>query len=118
MVVGSAAGTLEVGDVVTGATSGSVGIVKTWDGSANLVLHYITGAFTDTETLSEAGGWTATVTSSTESGDSFGAYLSAAPTFANDEKEILVYHRNHGMHSRQNNVKIEGVISEIGYIFD
>ena len=112
-VVGSAAGTLEVGDVVTGATSGSVGIVKTWDGSTNLVLHYITGAFTATETISEAGGW-CTVTSSTESGDSFGAYLSSAPTFANDEKEILIYHRNHGMHSRQNNVKIEGVKSEIG----
>ncbi len=113
MVVGSATGTLEVGDVVTGATSGSVGIVKTWDGSANLVLHYITGAFTDTETVSEPGGWTATVTSSTESGDSFGAYLSQAPSYANDEQEILVYHRNHGMHSRTNNVKIEGVVSEI-----
>ena len=113
MVVGSATGTLEVGDVVTGATSGSVGIVKTWDGSANLVLHYITGAFTDTETVSEPGGWTATVTSSTESGDSFGAYLSQAPSYANDEQEILIYHRNHGMHSRTNNVKIEGVVSEI-----
>ena len=113
MVVGSASGTLEVGDVVTGATSGSVGIVKTWNGSSALVLHYITGAFTDAETLNEAGGWTATVTSSTESGDSFGAYLPSAPTFADDEKEILIYHRNHGMHSRQNNVKIEGVVSEI-----
>jgi len=113
MVVGNVSGTLEVGDVVTGATSGSVGIVKTWDGSANLVLHYITGAFTDTETVSEPGGWTATVTSSTESGDSFGAYLSQAPSYANDEQEILIYHRNHGMHSRTNNVKIEGVVSEI-----
>ena len=113
-VVGSAAGTLEVGDVVTGATSGSIGIVKTWDGSTNLVLHYITGAFTATETISEAGGWTATVTSSTESGDSYGAFLSTGPAFANDEKEILIYHRNHGMHSRANNVKIEGAISEIG----
>tara|TARA_B100000073_G_scaffold49310_1_gene36402 strand:- start:119 stop:2113 length:1995 start_codon:yes stop_codon:yes gene_type:complete len=113
MVVGNVTGSLQVGDVVTGATSNSIGIVKTWDGSANLVLHYITGAFTDTETLNEAGGWTATVTSSVESGDSFGAYLSGAPTYANDEKEILVYHRNNGMHSRQNNVSIEGVISEI-----
>jgi len=113
LVVGNVSGSLVVGDIVTGATSGSVGIVKTWDGSTNLVLHYITGAFTDTETLNETGGWTATVTSSVESGDSFSAYLSAAPTYENDEKEILVYHRNHGMHSRQNNVKIEGVISEI-----
>ena len=113
MVVGSASGTLEVGDVVTGATSGSVGIVKTWNGSTNLVLHYITGAFTDTETLNETGGWTATVTSSTESGDSFGGYLPSAPTYANDEKEILIYHRNHGMHNRTNNVSIEGVVSEI-----
>ncbi len=113
MVVGSATGTLEVGDIVTGATSGSIGIVKTWDGSANLVLHYITGAFTDTESVSETGGWTGTVTSCLESGDSFGAYLSSAPNYANDEQEILIYHRNHGMHSRQNNVKIEGVVSEV-----
>ena len=114
MVVGSVTGTLEVGDTVTGATSGSVGIVKSWNGSTALVLHYITGAFTATETLNESGGWTATVTSSTESGDSFGGFLSTAPTYANDEKEILVYHRNSGMHSRQNNVSIEGVISEVG----
>ena len=112
-VVGSASGTLEVGDVVTGATSGSVGIVKTWNGSNALVLHYITGAFTDTETLNEPGGWSATVTSSAESGDSFGAYLSSVPAYASDEQEILVYHRNHGMHQRTNNVKVEGVISEI-----
>ena len=60
-----------------------------------------------------AGGWSATVTSSTESGDSYGAYLSTAPTYASDEKEILIYHRNHGMHQRTNNVKVEGAISEI-----
>jgi len=113
MVVGNVSGTLEVGDVVTGASSGSVGIVKTWNGSNALVLHYITGAFTNAETLNESGGWTATVTSSTESGDSFGAYLPSAPTFANDEKEILIYHRNHGMHHRANNVSIEGVQSEV-----
>ena len=112
-VVGSASGTLDVGDVVTGATSGSVGIVKTWNGSNALVLHYITGAFTNSETINEAGGWSATVTSSTESGDSYGAYLSTAPTYASDEKEILIYHRNHGMHQRTNNVKVEGAISEI-----
>ena len=113
IVVGSASGTLEVGDIVTGGTSNSIGIVKTWDGSANLVLHYITGAFTNSESLSEPGGWTGTVTSSTESGDSFGAYLTAAPTFDGDQTEVLVYHRNHGMHNRTNNVAIEGVISEI-----
>ena len=113
MVVSGATGTLEVGDIVTGATSGSVGIVRTWDGTDDLVLHYITGAFTDSETVSEVGGWTATVTSSVESGDSFGAYLSSAPAYANDEKEILIYHRNHGMHHRANNVQIEGVQSEV-----
>ena len=113
MVVGSASGTLEVGDVVTGATSGSIGIVKTWNGSNALVLNYITGAFTDTETISEAGGWSGTVTSSTESGDSFGAFLASVPAYTSDEKEILIYHRNHGMHQRTNHVKIEGAISEV-----
>jgi hypothetical protein len=104
---------LEVGDVVTGATSNSIGIVKTWNGTNALVLHYITGAFTDAESLSEPGGWSATVTSSAETGDSFGAYLTAAPTFDSDQTEVLVYHRNHGMHNRSNNVNIEGVVSEI-----
>ena len=113
IVVGSPTGTLEVGDIVTGGDSNSIGIVKEWDGSANLVLHYITGAFTDSETISDPGGWTGTVTSSVESGDSYGAYLSAAPSYSSDEKEILIYHRNHGMHSRTNNVNIEGVVSEV-----
>ena len=113
ITTGVATGTLEVGDVVTGGTSGSVGIVKSWDGSNALVLHYITGAFTDTETITEPGGWTSTVTTSVESGDSFGAYLPSAPAFNADEREILVYHRNHGMHDRANNVSIEGVKSEV-----
>ena len=113
IVVSNSSGSLTEGDVVTGATSGSIGIVKTWDGSSNLVLNYITGAFTDTESLSEPGGWSATVTSSTESGDSYGAYLSSAPSYDSDEQEILIYHRNHGMHQRTNNVSIEGVVSEI-----
>ena len=108
-------GTFEAGDVVTGGTSGAVGEVVSWDAGGNsLVLNYVTKAFTATETITEPGGATAVAASINYTGDSIGAYLTAAPTFAASEKEVLVYHRNHCMHNRTNNVKVEGLISEIG----
>lgn len=114
LVIGSVVGSFDVGDIVTGGTSGSIGVVTDYDtNTSTLTLNYITGAFTNTESITEPGGGSATVTSSTYSGDSYGAYLSATPAFASDEKEILVYHRNHGMHQRSNNVEISGVASEV-----
>ena len=102
------------GDLVTGSTSNSTGEVVSWDsGTGTLVLNYIDGVFTDTEIVSEPGGSNAIVGSSVYTGDSYESYLPSAPSFAQDEKEILVFHRNHGMHSRQNNVEISGVASEI-----
>jgi len=107
-------GTFEVGDIVTGGTSAAVGEVVSFDSGTNqLVLNYVTDQFTATETITEPGGGSATAASVAYSGDSIGSYLTAAPTFAQDEKEILIYHRNHGMHNRTNNVRIEGVVSEV-----
>ena len=107
-------GTFEVGDIVTGGTSAATGEVVSFNSGTNqLVLNYVTDQFTATEAISEPGGGTGVAASVAYSGDSIGTYLTAAPTFAQDEKEILIYHRNHGMHNRSNNVKIEGVVSEV-----
>ena len=107
-------GTFLVGDLVTGGTSGNTGEVFSWDSGTNtLVLNYIDGAFTASETITTAGGASATASVIAYSGDSYGGYISIAPAFESDEKEILVYHRNHGMHQRTNNVRITGVTSEI-----
>ena len=106
--------TFEVGDVVTGGTSAATGEVVSFDsGTGVLVLNYVSAQFTATETVSEAGGGTGTAASIVYTGDSIGNYLTSAPTFGGDEREVLVYHRNHGMHSRSNNVKVEGIVSEV-----
>lgn len=112
LTVGSVTGSFDIGDVVTGGTSGSIGVVTDYTGGV-LTLNYITGQFTNTESITEPGGASATVTSSTYNGDSYGAYVTVTPSYASDEKEVLVYHRNHGMHQRSNNVEITGVVSEI-----
>jgi len=113
ITVGTPSGTFEVGDIVTGTTSQATGVVKSWS-SPTLVLRYVSGPFTGSETISESGGATGSVSSISYSGDSASnAYLEAAPSFDTSEKEILVYHRNHCMHNRSNNLTLEGVISEI-----
>ena len=107
-------GTFEEGDIVTGGTSGATGEVVSYDaGNNTLVLKYVSDEFTATESISEPGGATGIASGIVNTGDTIGVYLTSAPTYAQDEKEVLIYHRNHGMHSRQNNVRIEGVISEI-----
>ena len=78
-----------------------------------LVLKYVSKNFTATESVSEPGGGTATAAGIVYTGDTIGNFLTAAPTYAQDEKEVLIYHRNRGMHNRTNNVKVEGVISEV-----
>ena len=95
-------GTFEVGDVVSGSTSASTGVVTAYDsGTQTLTLNYITKAFDVSDTLSEPW-WhdRATITSINYTGDSYDAYPTAAPSYPNDDKEVLVYHRNHCMHQR------------------
>ena len=107
-------GTFEVGDVVSGSTSAAQGIVTDYNvGTNTLTLNYITKAFDNGDTLSEPGGTSATITSITYSGDSYVAYPTGTPSYPNDDKEIAISCRNHGMHQRTNNVEIEGVISEV-----
>ena len=102
------------GELVTGGTSGKTGEVVSWNSGTNtLVLNYLTGAFTASETITTAAGASATASNIVYSGDSYGAYVAVTPSFASDEKEVLVYHRNHGMHQRTNNVEIRGAVSEV-----
>tara|TARA_A200000159_G_scaffold63423_1_gene58700 strand:+ start:37449 stop:44609 length:7161 start_codon:yes stop_codon:yes gene_type:complete len=107
-------GVFETGDQVSGSGSGAVGTVTAYDaGTSQLTLNFITKSFDTSDTLSESGGTSATITSIAYSGDSYTAYPTAAPSFPADDKEVLVYHRNHGMHQRTNNVEIMGVKSEV-----
>ena len=107
-------GTFETGDTVSGSTSGSTGTVTSYDAGTNtLILNYLSYAFDASDTLTNAAGTSATITSITYSGDSYDAYPTQAPSFVADDKEVAVFHRNHGMHQRTNNVEIEGVISEV-----
>jgi len=107
-------GVFEAGDTVTGSTSAAVATVTSYDaGTSTLIMNYVTKAFDSSDTLSEPGGTSATITSIGYSGDSYTAYPTQAPSFPDDDKEISVQHRNHGMHQRSNNVELTGVISEV-----
>ena len=107
-------GVFEVGDQVTGSTSGAVGTCTSYDsGTSTLILNFITKAFDTSDTLNEPGGTSATITSIGYSGDSYTAYPTAAPSYPSDDKEVLIYHRNHGMHQRTNNVELMGIVSEV-----
>ena len=107
-------GVFEAGDVVTGSTSAAVATVTSYTAGTNtLVMNYVTKAFDSSDTLSEPGGTSATITSIVYSGDSYTAYPTQAPSFPEDDKEISIQHRNHGMHQRANNVELTGVISEV-----
>ena len=107
-------GTFEVGDTVTGSTSGSTGTVTSYDSGTNtLLLNYLSYEFDASDTLTNASGTSATITSIAYSGDSYNAYPTQAPSYAADDQEVAVFHRNHGMHQRTNNVEIEGVTSEV-----
>ena len=107
-------GTFEAGDDISGSTSGATATVTSYDsGSNTLIVNYVSKEFDITDTLTNDGGTSATLTSITYSGDSYDGYPTQAPSFPEDDKEVAIFHRNHGMHQRTNNVEIEGVISEV-----
>jgi len=105
-------GTFVVGDIVTGSTSNADGVVTSYAANT-LTLNYVGKSFSTSDTLTAPSGVSATITSINYSGDSRNAYPTAAPSYPSDDKEVLVRHRNHGMHQRTNNVLIEGVVSEV-----
>jgi Domain of unknown function (DUF4815) len=107
-------GTFAIGDVITGSNSGTTGVVTSYtSGTLTLELNYMNGEFDSSDTLSNESGVSATISSDTYSGDSVNGYPASAPTARVEDKAIIVSHNNHCMHSRQNNVEISGVISEV-----
>ncbi len=123
MVVTGASGDFTVGETITGNSSTTpTAEVVTWNAGTNtLTLKYVSTDFTaTTETITGGGSSvTATVNSVTYSGDVVeggavsDAFVGTAPTYTTSQRKIRVYHSNHGMHDLDNNVTLEGVISEI-----
>jgi len=114
-------------DIISGSTSNATATVTGYyatgdtlpDGvttAANPVLYvnYVDKAFDLSDTLSENGGVvTATITSVAYSGDTYNQFPTAAPSYQQKDRKVLVYHKNHCMHQRTNNVEISGVVSEV-----
>ena len=123
MVVTGASGDFTVGETITGNSSDApTAEVVTWTSSTNtLTLRYVSTDFTvSTETIT--GGTsttTATVSTVTYAGDVVessavsDAYPSSTPTYTSSQRKVRILHPNHGMHDLDNNVVLEGAISEV-----
>ena len=118
-------GEYEAGQTVVGTTSGVTAEVVSWDNSPTpkvLTVKYVSGSFDlsqdtiDVQNSSITGAIdTAAAGGGAEyAGDSRQAYPVAQPTYSSEERECWVFHQNHGMIDRRNNVEIVGVQSEIG----
>ena len=108
-------GVFEVGDVITGSSSGATATVTAYDvGTSTITANYVSKAFdVGNDTLSEPGGVSGTISSASYSGDSYTGYPVSQPTVRAGDKKIIVYQPNHGMHNRANNVELKNVVSEI-----
>jgi hypothetical protein len=108
-------GVFEVGDVITGSSSGATATVTAYNsGTTTLSVNYVDKAFdVSNDTLTEPGGVSATISSASYSGDSYTGYPISQPTVRAGDKKVIVYQPNHGMHNRANNVEIKNVVSEI-----
>ncbi len=122
MVVSGASGDFVVGETITGNSSTTpTAEVVTWTAGTNtLTLRYVSTDFTaSTETVTGAGGTTATVSSVTYAGDVIeggavsDAYVGTAPTYTTTQRKVRVSHSSHCMHDLDNNVIVSGVISEV-----
>ena len=118
-------GEYEAGQTVVGTTSGVTAEVVSWDNSPTpkvLTVKYVSGSFDlsqdtiDVQNSSITGAIdTGAAGGGAEyAGDSRQAYPVAQPTYSSEERECWVFHQNHGMIDRSNNVEIVGVQSEIG----
>jgi len=112
------------GEVVTGATSGATAEVVSYDsGTGVLNVRYASKPFTAGENITGATSGTTrahnTGVAITYAGDAVessaisDSFIDATINFASTQKRVRVYQSNHGMHDPDNNVIIEGAISEI-----
>ena len=113
-------------DIITGSTSNSTARVTAYYATGDtlpdnntatnpvLYVNYVDKDFDLADTLSENGGVvTATITSVAYSGDTRNNYPVSAPSYQAKDRKVLVYHKNHCMHQRTNNVDVKGIVSEI-----
>jgi hypothetical protein len=112
-------GTFATGTAVTNGT-GASGMVTAWNsGTGVLSVKSVTGTFADADAIQqETGGSTTgsgTIGSSgvTATGDDINDYPAAPISYFNQATEVEILHANHCMHDAGNNVKIDGVISEV-----
>ena len=117
------AGSLD-GEVVTGATSGATAEVVSYNtGTGVLEVRYASKPFTAGENITGSTSGTTRAHNSgvaiTYTGDAVesnaisDSFIDATINFATSQKRIRVYQSNHGMHDLDNNVVIEGAVSEI-----
>lgn len=116
---GTLTGNYSIGKTVTGVTSGVTAVITGWNlGTGQLTLNYVSGSFTNGEVLRQSNPTVDSVILTTPAapvytGDTRGAYVLTAPSYASTEKKITVLHSNHGMHDTTNQVTLSGVTSEI-----
>jgi len=124
IVVTGRSGLFEVGETITGGTSGSTAEIVTFDaGTETLTLRYVSKTFSSGEQIT--GGTSnvtanlSTVTPPTYSGDAVlssviaNAFPVSTPTYSSAQRKVRVNHSNHNMHDLSNNVVIEGIKSEV-----
>ena len=112
-------GTFNADDTLTNGT-GASGMVTAWNSGTGVVsIKSVTGTFAvgDAITQDTDGSTTGSGTIASGgvsiSGDDINDYPAAPISYFNQATEITVMHANHGMHDSANNVKIEGVESEV-----
>ena len=110
-------GTFEVGDTITNGSGGEAVVTSFTSGTGVIEANYNKGTFTAADTITTAGGVSATIATNGvtygANSDSRDGYPEGTIAYQDDDREVLVYHKNHGMHQRTNNVTVEGIISEI-----
>ena len=112
-------GTFQTDQSITNG-QGASGIVTEWNSGTGIVtIKSVTGTFTAgdavTQTIDSVTTGSGTVGSSgvSLSGDDINDYASAPISYFNKATEVTIHHANHCMHDVANNVKIEGVVSEV-----
>ena len=112
-------GTFNADDTLTNGT-GASGMVTAWNSGTGVVqIKSVTGTFAVGDAITQdtdgstTGSGTIASGGVTISGDDINDYPAAPISYFNQATEITVMHANHCMHDSANNVKIEGVQSEV-----
>ena len=112
-------GTFQTDQSITNG-QGASGIVTEWNSGTGIVtIKSVTGTFTAGDAVTQTidsvttGSGTIAAGGVATSGDDINDYPAAPISYFNKATEITVHHANHCMHDTANNVKIEGVVSEV-----